>query len=142
MWDAKNMMCATDPRRGHYLTASAMFRGKMSTKEMDEQMINVQNKNSSYFVKWIPHNVKSTIYDGPPTGLKMASTFIRNSTSIQEMFRRNMNDLVSEYQQYQDPQLTRTVMMKRRNSMTCDIVLCYYVELECLELGCEQGNGC
>ncbi|GFZ15341.1 tubulin beta 8 [Actinidia rufa] len=73
--------------------------------------------------------------DIPPTGLKMASTFIGNSTSIQEMFRRvseqftamfrrkaflhwytgegmdemefteaesNMNDLVSEYQQYQD----------------------------------------
>ena len=80
-------------------------------------------------------NVKSTVCDIPPTGLKMASTFIGNSTSIQEMFRRvseqftamfrrkaflhwytgegmdemefteaesNMNDLVSEYQQYQD----------------------------------------
>ncbi|KAJ7961316.1 Tubulin beta chain [Quillaja saponaria] len=135
MWDSKNMMCAADPRHGRYLTASAMFRGKMSTKEVDEQMINVQNKNSSYFVEWIPNNVKSTVCDIPPTGLKMASTFIGNSTSIQEMFRRvseqftamfrrkaflhwytgegmdemefteaesNMNDLVSEYQQYQD----------------------------------------
>ncbi|PWA52011.1 hypothetical protein CTI12_AA458460 [Artemisia annua] len=88
MWDAKNMMCAADPRHGRYLTASAMFRGKMSTKEVDEQMINVQNKNSSYFVEWIPNNVKSTVCDIPPTGLKMASTFIGNSTSIQEMFRR------------------------------------------------------
>ena len=112
-----------------------MFRGKMSTKEVDEQMLNVQNKNSSYFVEWIPNNVKSTVCDIPPTGLKMASTFIGNSTSIQEMFRRvseqftamfrrkaflhwytgegmdemefteaesNMNDLVAEYQQYQD----------------------------------------
>ncbi|WZZ27252.1 hypothetical protein YC2023_010653 [Brassica napus] len=135
MWDSKNMMCAADPRHGRYLTASAMFRGKMSTKEVDEQMLNVQNKNSSYFVEWIPNNVKSTVCDIPPTGLKMASTFIGNSTSIQEMFRRvseqftamfrrkaflhwytgegmdemeftevesNMNDLVSEYQQYQD----------------------------------------
>jgi len=90
MWDAKNMMCAADPRHGRYLTASAMFRGKMSTKEVDEQMINVQNKNSSYFVEWIPNNVKSTVCDIPPTGLKMASTFIENSTSIQEMFRRVM----------------------------------------------------
>ncbi|KAL2508104.1 Tubulin beta-6 chain [Forsythia ovata] len=54
MWDSKNMMCAADPRHGRYLTAAAMFRGKMSTKEVDEQMINVQNKNSSYFVEWIP----------------------------------------------------------------------------------------
>ncbi|MFQ6663619.1 hypothetical protein Gotur_031070 [Gossypium turneri] len=135
MWDAKNMMCAADPRHGRYLTACAMFRGKMSTKEVDEQMINVQNKNSSYFVEWIPNNVKSSVCDIPPKGLKMASTFIGNSTSIQEMFRRvseqftamfrrkaflhwytgegmdemefteaesNMNDLVAEYQQYQD----------------------------------------
>ncbi|KAF1895249.1 hypothetical protein Lal_00043894 [Lupinus albus] len=135
MWDAKNMMCAADPRHGRYLTASAMFRGKMSTKEVDEQMINVQNKNSSYFVEWIPNNVKSSVCDIPPKGLKMASTFVGNSTSIQEMFRRvseqftamfrrkaflhwytgegmdemefteaesNMNDLVAEYQQYQD----------------------------------------
>nr|GEX17706.1 tubulin 8 [Tanacetum cinerariifolium] len=71
MWDAKNMMCAADPRHGCYLTALAIYRGKMSTKEVDEQMLNVQNKNSSYVVEW-----------------KMASTFIGNSTSIQEMVRR------------------------------------------------------
>lgn len=129
------MMCAADPRNGRYLTASAMFRGKVSTKEVDDQMINVQNKNSSYFVEWIPNNVKSSVCDIPPRGLAMASTFIGNSTAIQEMFRRvgdqfnamfrrkaflhwytgegmdemefteaesNMNDLVAEYQQYQD----------------------------------------
>ncbi|KAJ6959013.1 Tubulin beta-5 chain [Populus alba x Populus x berolinensis] len=128
-------MCAADPRHGRYLTASAMFRGKMSTKEVDEQIINVHNKNSSYFVEWIPNNVKSSVCDIAPKGLTMASTFVGNSTSIQEMFRRvseqftamfrrkaflhwytgegmdemefteaesNMNDLVAEYQQYQD----------------------------------------
>ncbi|CEO98907.1 hypothetical protein PBRA_007021 [Plasmodiophora brassicae] len=135
MFDSKNMMCAVDPRHGRYLTASAMFRGRMSTKEVDEQMLNVQNKNSSYFVEWIPNNIKSSVCDIPPKGLKMSTTFIGNSTAIQEMFKRvaeqftamfrrkaflhwytgegmdemefteaesNMNDLVSEYQQYQD----------------------------------------
>ncbi|CAF2042245.1 unnamed protein product [Brassica napus] len=63
MWDAKNMMCAADPRHGRYLTASTVFRGKLSTKEVDEQMMNIQNKNSSYFVEWIPNNVKSSICD-------------------------------------------------------------------------------
>merc|ERR1712164_212860 len=104
-------------------------------EEVDEQMLNVVNKNSSYFVEWIPNNVKSAICDIPPKGLKMATTFIGNTTAVQEtwkrvaeqftaMFRRkaflhwytgegmdemefteaesNMNDLVSEYQQYQD----------------------------------------
>ena len=33
IWDAKNMMCAVDPRHGRYLTASAMFRGKDEHQE-------------------------------------------------------------------------------------------------------------
>merc|ERR1712025_1039502 len=135
MFDAKNMMCAADPRHGRYLTVAACFRGRMSMKEVDEQMLNVQNKNSSYFVEWIPNNVMTSVCDIPPRGLKMASTFVGNSTAIQEIFKRiseqfsamsrrkaflhwytgegmdemefteaesNMNDLVSEYQQYQD----------------------------------------
>lgn len=36
MWDSKNIMCVVDPRHGRYLTTSAMFRVKMSTKEVDE----------------------------------------------------------------------------------------------------------
>ena len=83
MFDAKNMMAACDPRHGRYLTVAAMFRGRMSMKEVDEQMLNVQNKNSSYFVEWIPNNVKTAVCDIPPRGLKMSATFIGNSTAIQ-----------------------------------------------------------
>ena len=56
MFDAKNMMCAADPRHGRYLTAAALFRGRMSTKEVDEQMLNVQNKNS-----WIDSRASADI---------------------------------------------------------------------------------
>uniref|UniRef100_A0A2K5D6Y4 Tubulin beta chain n=1 Tax=Aotus nancymaae TaxID=37293 RepID=A0A2K5D6Y4_AOTNA len=135
MFDAKNMMAACDPRHGRYRTVAAVFRDRMSMKEVDEQMLNVQNKNSSCFVEWIPNNVKTAVCDIPPRGLKISATFIGNSTAIQELFKRiseqftamfrrkaflhwytgegmdemefteaesNMNDLVSEYQQYQD----------------------------------------
>ena len=122
-------------------------------KEVEEQMQNVQSKNSSYFVEWIPNNVLTAQCDIPPRGLKMAVTFLGNSTCIQELFKRvsdqftamfkrkaflhwytqegmdemevgahtfvtffrywvimfqfteaesNMQDLVAEYQQYQD----------------------------------------
>ena len=134
-FDAKNMMCAADPRHGRYLTCAMMYRGKMSSKEVDDQMLQMHNKSSSYFVEWIPNNLKASICDIPPVGLKMSSVFIGNSTAIQEawkrvadqftvMFRRkaflhwytgegmdemefteaesNLNDLISEYQQYQD----------------------------------------
>jgi len=42
MWDAKNMMCAADPRHGRYLTASALFRGRMSSKVGGGRGIRVQ----------------------------------------------------------------------------------------------------
>jgi tubulin beta len=48
MFDAKNMMTACDPKQGRYLTVAAIFRGKVSTKEVEEQMRSVQTKNSSY----------------------------------------------------------------------------------------------
>lgn len=135
MFDPRNMMGAADFRNGRYLTCSAIFRGKISMKEVEDQMRNVQNKNSSYFVEWIPNNVQTAVCSIPPCGLKMSSTFVGNSTAIQEIFKRvgeqfaamfrrkaflhwytgegmdemefmeaesNMNDLVSEYQQFQD----------------------------------------
>ena len=88
MFDAKNMMAACDPRHGRYLTVAAIFRGRMSMREVDDQMMSVQNKNSSYFVEWIPNNVKTAVCDIPPRGLKMSATFIGNSTAIQELFKR------------------------------------------------------
>ena len=48
----------------------------MSMKEVDEQMLNVQNKNSSYFVEWIPNNVKTAVCDIPPRGLKVSKYFL------------------------------------------------------------------
>ncbi|GLH04389.1 Tubulin beta chain [Gryllus bimaculatus] len=135
MFDAKNMMAACDPRHGRYLTAAAMFRGRMSVKEVDEQMLNVQNKNCSYFVEWIPDHIKTAVCDIPPRGLKMSVTFLGNTTAVVEVFKRmteqftamfrrkaflhwylgegmdemefteaesNLNDLISEYQQYQE----------------------------------------
>nr|AJQ24570.1 beta-tubulin TubP [Atkinsonella hypoxylon] len=135
MLDPRNMMAQSDFRNGRFLTCSAMFRGKISGKEVEDQMRKTQNKNSAYFVEWIPNNVQTSMCTVPPKGLKMASTFIGNSTAIQDIFKRvgdqfaamfrakaylhwytgegmdemefteaesNMNDLISEYQQYQD----------------------------------------
>lgn len=88
MFDAKNMMAACDPRNGRYLTVAAIFRGRMSMKEVDEQMLNVQTKNKHYFVEWVPNNVKTAVCDIPPRGLKMSATFVGNTTAIQELFKR------------------------------------------------------
>ena len=47
MFAAKNMMCTANPCYGCYLVASALFCGCVYTEEVDEQILNVQNMNSS-----------------------------------------------------------------------------------------------
>jgi len=88
VFDAKNMMAACDPRHGRYLTVATIFRGRMSMREVEDQIMGVQKKNASHFVEWIPNNVKTAVCDIPPRGLKMSATFIGNTTAIQEIFKR------------------------------------------------------
>lgn len=134
MFDPRNMMAACNPLNGRYLTVATIFRGPASMKEIDQKILDIQQKNSGFFVEWIPNNIKVAVCDIPPPNLKMASIFIGNTTAIQEIFKRiseqfaamfrrraflhwytsegmdemefteaesNMNDLISEYQQYQ-----------------------------------------
>jgi tubulin beta len=51
-------------------------------------MLNIHDKNTSYFVEWIPHNIMTAMCDVPPRGLKMAAAFIGNTTSVRELFQR------------------------------------------------------
>ncbi|KAJ3455959.1 hypothetical protein MRS44_017441 [Fusarium solani] len=119
LFDPKNAMSASDYRNGRFLTCSAIL-------------------NSSYFIEWIPNNIQTALCSVPPSGLNLSSTFVGNSTAIQELFKRigsqfalmfrrkaflhwytgegmdemefteaesNMNDLISEYQQYQEAEV-------------------------------------
>jgi len=88
MFSARNMMAYCDPRDGKYLAVTTVFRGSMSMRNVDQQMLDIQNKNSSDFVEWIPNNVTTAVCDIPPRGLDMASTFIGNSTAIMGIFQR------------------------------------------------------
>lgn len=93
-----NMMCAIDPRQGRYLTVglslpllvepcrsvqflALVFRGRLSMREIDEQILHVQNRNSQYFIDWIPQNVKTAVCDIPPKGCRMSCTFLGSNSS-------------------------------------------------------------
>jgi len=88
MFDSRNLMAACELKHGRFLTAATIFRGPVSMKEVDQQIFNVQNKNAAYFVEWIPNNVKTAVCNIPPKGMPVSATFIANSTSIQELFKR------------------------------------------------------
>lgn len=135
LFNPGNIMAACNPYHGRYLTISTIFRGKVAMKEVEDSIYAARNKNSSYFVEWIPNNVQTSVCNIPPKGLSTSATFIANSTAVQELFTRtslqfsamfkrraflhwyisegmeqvefteaesNLNDLISEYQQYQD----------------------------------------
>jgi len=88
MFDPRNMMANVDPRKGKYLAASCMFRGKVPEHEVDAQMLLIQQREAAQFVEWIPNNIKSSICDIPPVGSKLTGTFVANSTAIQDLFKR------------------------------------------------------
>ncbi|KAK9702062.1 Tubulin/FtsZ family, GTPase domain [Popillia japonica] len=88
MFDPRNMMAACNPLNGRYLTVATIFRGIVSMKEIDQKILEIQTKNSGFFVEWIPNNIKVAVCDIPPPNLKMASIFIGNTTAIQEIFKR------------------------------------------------------
>jgi tubulin beta len=59
IFDARNVMAACDPRSGRYLTVACIYRGRISMKEVDSQMMSIQSKHASSFVEWIPNNMKT-----------------------------------------------------------------------------------
>ena len=65
-------------------------------KDVEEQMSQIQSRNSECFVEWIPNNLQTATCDVNLLGLEMSATFIENTPSIQELFKR-INDQSTVY---------------------------------------------
>ncbi|KAG2337455.1 beta-tubulin 2 [Suillus weaverae] len=91
LFDKKNLLVASDPRFGRYLTAACIFRGKVSSHEAQNSVMQLQRKNSNLFVEWIPDNVSVSLCSVPPVGQPQAAVALANSTCIQELFKRNLD---------------------------------------------------
>jgi len=91
LFDRKNLLVASDPRFGRYLTAACIFRGKVSSHEAENSVAQLQRKNSNLFVEWIPDNVSVSLCSVPPVGQPQAAIALANSTCIQELFKRNLD---------------------------------------------------
>ncbi|PVF96216.1 tubulin-domain-containing protein [Serendipita vermifera] len=91
LFDRNNLLVACDPRMGRYLTAATIFRGKISSQEIEIAVQQLQTRNSSAFVEWIPDNVSITLCSVPPVGQSQAGVCLSNTTAIQEMFKRISN---------------------------------------------------
>lgn len=97
LFDRKNLLVAADPRYGRYLTVATIFRGNVSSSEAEQGVMDLQRKNSQYFVEWIPDNVSVSLCSVPPVGQTQAGTALANSTCIQELFKRNLSQFTAMY---------------------------------------------
>ena len=83
-------MCRANPLHGRYIACALLLRGRVSPKEVDEQVLSIQNRNSSYFIgwaDWISGHIHSSICDVPPEGFDIHGTYLANSTTVQELFK-------------------------------------------------------
>ncbi|KAF9478839.1 beta-tubulin 2 tubb2 [Pholiota conissans] len=92
LFDRKNLLVACDPRFGRYLTAATIFRGNISSREAEVAVHDLQAKNSQHFVEWIPDNVSVSLVRVPPVGQTQSATALSNSTAIQELFKRTLEN--------------------------------------------------
>merc|ERR1712157_225352 len=75
----RNFYSNVKPDDGKYLAGSFVFRGAMSTQEVDDNMEKLQTESGDDFVEWIPNNLKSCIITTPPKGSDMSCTYIANT---------------------------------------------------------------
>ncbi|VDK72783.1 unnamed protein product [Onchocerca ochengi] len=88
LFDARNMIAACNPRNGHCMVATAMFRGPMSMHELKARIVNAENMKSSLVAEWIPNNINLDLCKMPARKTAISGTFLGNTTAIKEVFIR------------------------------------------------------
>lgn len=89
LFNPSNIMAACNPVEGKYLTISTIFRGAVSTKEVDDCIQAAYDRNQDLFVKWIPNNFQTSVCSTPTRDANSSATFVANTTAVQELFTRS-----------------------------------------------------
>merc|ERR1739838_425540 len=87
-YSARNFYSNVKPDDGKYLAASFVYRGAMSTDEVDKNIEDLQKKKMEDFVEWIPNNVKTSIVITPPKTTALSATYVANTTALKGIFQR------------------------------------------------------
>ena len=91
----RSMMCRADPRQGRYLAGSVLFRGHVSAREVDDEVLSTQKEQSSYYTEWIPNNIHSSMCSVAPEGYNMQAIFLASSSSVKELFKQVAEDFTA-----------------------------------------------
>jgi len=87
-YSPRNFFSNVKPDDGKYMTASLIFRGPMSTQEVDEVCEKRQTDNSDDYTEWIPNNMKTSVVTVAPKDYASSCTFVANTTALKGIFQR------------------------------------------------------
>merc|ERR1712203_989646 len=87
-YSPRNFFSNVKPDDGKYMTVSLIFRGPMSTQEVDEVTEKRQTANSDDYVEWIPNNQKTSVVTVAPKDYASSCTFLANTTALKGIFQR------------------------------------------------------
>lgn len=96
VFEPTNSLAKCDPRKGKYMACCLMYRGNVTTKEVNQAVSQVKKKKTVQFVDYVPTGFKTGINKQPPTTIPgdesskidKALCMISNSTAISEVFTR------------------------------------------------------
>ncbi|KAI5282299.1 Tubulin Beta-4B Chain [Manis pentadactyla] len=92
MFNAKKLMAAFHPA---IPCSGTTYR--MSMKVVDKQMLNIQNKKSCYFVRWLPSHVEIAVCDIPPWGLRKACHLHQQQRHHQQLFKHTSKQVAATF---------------------------------------------
>lgn len=84
-----NVMIDCNIRDGLFLSSAYLFRGKLSTYDIDYEVCNMKSKLTKCFYKSFINNISTSICNIPQRGIKTSATFIGNTTAIKKVFQQN-----------------------------------------------------
>ncbi|KAK6837740.1 hypothetical protein RU639_001554 [Aspergillus parasiticus] len=103
LFSSDNMTASGDEHIARGLSCLAIFRGKVSKREIEAQLDNLRNKHSPEYIEWVPNDIRWTAY--LPHNYDMSGTLLSNSTSIQKLFRHVSKEFSALYRRkaYMNP---------------------------------------
>jgi tubulin beta len=87
-FDPLHMMCDCDIRQGRFLTTALLARGiwGQQAREVEETVTVMAQKQSKWFIDWIPNHVMVSACDVPPPYHSTSSSLLGNTSAITQVF--------------------------------------------------------
>ena len=117
-----NFCAAADLDSGVYLAACALFRGKVTTMEVDQNMTEI--RKSLKYASYVPTGMKIGITDTAPINFDSSSLALINHTSVSQIFDRILEQFNVMFNNnafvhwYESEGLSKEDMGKARDSIT------------------------